>query len=91
MKREHKNLVLKTVEIFLSNFDIQVFEGSLFANGSWNYYTTGNTQKLNLNFSNADLLDLDQDWTIVEYTNGVIRLRYIDSDNDVEYLVLPKL
>lgn len=76
---------------FLSNFDIQVFEGSLFANGSWNYYTTGNTQKLNLNFSNSNLQDLDQDWTIVEYTNGVIRLRYIDSDNDVEYLVLRKL
>lgn len=77
---------------FLSNFDIQVFEGSLFANGSWNYYTaSGNTQKLNLNFSNSILLDLDQDWTIVEYSTAVIRLRYIDSDNDVEYLVLRKL
>lgn len=76
---------------FYSNNDLTVFKNSFFANGSWSYTVNGGIEKLNLNFNDSNFSDLDQDWIILEYTTTTIRLKHIDSDNDVEYLILSKV
>lgn len=76
---------------FNSNLSITVVKNSVTSSGSWLNYLDNGYNKQDLNFSDANLAELVDDWKIIEYNENQIRLRHISGgDDDIRYLNLSK-
>lgn len=68
-------------------------KGSNVYNGTWSTTDDDSSKKLVINFSSPDeLLEISDDWKIVEMTDSKIRLEDVSGgDGSVEYLTFEKI
>lgn len=62
---------------FISNGTINVIKNASASNGTWSTYMSSGQNKLNLNFDNSNLIELQEDWIITEYTPTTIHLKHL--------------
>lgn len=77
---------------FNANNTIGVVKNSVSTTGTWSTYTDSGYNKLDLNFANPSLEELEEDWIIQEYTTTIIRLKHVSGGNGgTDYLYFTKL
>jgi hypothetical protein len=74
-----------------SNNTVTVVKNSASTSGTWSFYTDSSYNKLDLNFNDSNLEELNEDWTILEYTESVIRLKHASGGGgEIHYLNFTK-
>lgn len=74
---------------FYSNGTIHVVKNTINSYGTWSSYLDGGHTKLDLNFDDSSLHEIQEDWKLNEYTATEIRLKKGDSSNS-DYLYFQK-
>lgn len=76
---------------FMSNGAISVLKNTTTSSGWWSTYTDSGEYKIDLSFDNSDLDELQDDWTIIDYTTTTIHLKHVSgSGSDIRYLYFTK-
>jgi hypothetical protein len=70
---------------FFANNTIEVIKNSISSNGSWSTYVDSGLNKIELDFDNSNLEELEKDWIIIEYTETIIRLKHSSGGNGGTY------
>ena len=76
---------------FFANNAIDVIKNNVSSNGTWSTFIDSGLNKVELSFANTNLVELEDDWIIVEYTETIIRLKHISGGNGgTDYLTFTK-
>jgi hypothetical protein len=76
---------------FLTNGTSTVVKNYTSTYGNWNSYIDNGNKILNLSFSGTTIDELENDWTVIEFTVNNIRLKQIEnSGSDIHYLYFTK-
>lgn len=68
---------------FFANNTIEVIKNSVSSTGSWSTYVDSGLNKIELDFDNSNLEELEEYWIIIEYTETIIRLKHSSGGNGV--------
>ncbi|MFN5417824.1 MAG: hypothetical protein ACK5B9_12270 [Flavobacteriia bacterium] len=60
--------------------------------GTWSTEKDDDHTKLNINFSNpSELIDLSDDWHVIEKTDNTLKLEDVSGDGTIDYLTFEKI
>lgn len=77
--------------IFYNNGSVIATKNSVSTSGTWNIYSSYGVSKMNIDFDNSKLDELEKDWKVIEYNTNTFRLSYLEnSNNETNYLYFDK-
>ncbi len=76
---------------FTANGNLTATNGSGSTSGTWEEYMDSGEQKLEFTFSNSDLQELEEDWTVISFTETTITMEHESGGGgNTDYLTLQK-
>lgn len=79
------------VFVFYNDGSVIATKNSISTSGTWNIYSSYGVLKMNIDFDNSKLDELEKDWKVIEYNANTFRLSYQENSNsETNYLYFDK-